>query len=551
MSAARRARSAPARAAAQRKRVQEVGALQDLQVHHEELQTQNEQLIASQQSLELSRLRYVELFDLAPVGYATLSSVGTIEEANLALARLLGRERGQLVRRSLRTYVAADDRRAFLNHLVECGTGDAMHRVDVDLLASDGTHVPVRLTTRAIASRSLWMVINDQREQASMRAERRRGEQREATAAAAIDAKDRFLAILSHELRTPLTPILAAVTTLAELAELPAALRPLLEVVRRNVRVEARLIDDLLDMTRLEHQKLGLEVETVDLHEVAREVALEPGEAPSVAHPIGLELQAKAHHVAADRMRLRQVLWNLLGNARRYSPGGGAIVIRTCDAAAGVLELAIEDHGIGIERDFLARVFEPFAQATHHRKGGRGLGLGLAICRGIVVAHGGSIEMQSGGVGAGARVVIRWPTAVRSLPVVPVIALPALPVRPLRIVLVEDDEDCGMALAFLLRQAGHAVVVAASCADARRACVPPPDLVISDLDLPDGNGNDLLRELQRERPLAALALSGFGGAEDRRRSKAAGFAGHLVKPIERAPLLAAIARITAQGAIAE
>ncbi|MBL8842797.1 MAG: response regulator [Planctomycetes bacterium] len=549
MTASRATGAASARELARLRRAQETGALHALQVHHEELQTQNEQLIASQQALEESRLRYVELFDLAPVGYATLSSVGTIEEANLALARLLGHERRTLVRRSLRTFVAAAHRRSFLAHLVDCRSGEAMHRVDVELLSADGTRIPVRLTTRAIASRSLWMVITDQREQVSLRAERRRGELREATAAATLDAKDRFLAILSHELRTPLTPILAAVTTLAELPELPPALRPLLEVVRRNVRIEARLIDDLLDMTRLEHQKLGLEVESVDLHEMAREVQREPGESPSAAHPIGLDLQATVHHVAADRMRLRQVLWNLLGNARRYSPDGGAITIRTRDREAGRLELAIEDHGVGIEPDFLANVFEPFAQATHPRKGARGLGLGLAICRGIVVAHGGEIAVQSDGLGSGTRVVLRWPTAARGKALAPSVAAPASALVPatraLRIVLVEDDEDCAMALAFLLRHAGHAVVVAASCAEARAACATPPDLLISDLDLPDGNGGELLRELLRAGPLVAVALSGFGSAEDHRRSRAAGFAAHLVKPIERAPLLAAIARATA------
>ncbi len=515
--------------------------LDDLQVHHEELQTQNEQLVEAQQALELSRLRYHELFDLAPVGYSTLSSVGTIEEVNLALVRLLGRERHQLVRRSLRTFVAPDHRRRFLAHLADCGSDERMHCVDLDLLAGDGENVPVRLITQAIQPGSLWTVITDQREQVSMRAERTLAEKREAVAAATIDSKDRFLAILSHELRTPLTPILAAVTSLMDLAELPTSLRPLLDVVCRNVRVEARLIDDLLDLTSFEHQKLSLEVESVNVHDVARDVAAAPGEPGSGEHSVQLELNATMAYVAADRMRLRQVLSNLLSNARRYSPKGGNVVIRTSDVSTGFLEFSVEDNGIGIDRSLLVHMFEPFVQLTKRRPGLRGLGLGLAICRGIVVTHGGQIEAHSDGLGKGTRIVVRWPTASRVAATPPPVESPKETARPLRILLVEDDEDCGISLAFLLRQAGHSVEVASSCAQARVVCVPPPDLIISDLDLPDGNGYDLLVELRQGRPLPALALSGFGAAEDRRRSLAAGFEEHLIKPIERSALLAAVA----------
>lgn len=536
----RRTKAALLRELAQLRHGHDHGGQHQLQANHEELLTQNEQLIEAQRSLERGRLRYLELFDFAPVGYATLSSVGTIQEANLTLARLLGLERGRLVRRSLRTFVAPGDRKAFLLHLADCGRGEEMQRVDLEIVGRDGARIPVRLTTRANASRSLWTVVADLSEERSREAERHAVAVREAAGLALAAAKLRFRAMLSHELRTPLTPILAAASSLREQDDLPPPLRPLIEVIQRNALLEARLVDDLLDLTRIEHAKLDLEVEPVDVHRMLIELGDEP--APDARHGIVMELAATRHHLSADRLRLRQVLANLLSNARRYSPGGDPITVSTRDFAPGTIEIVIRDHGLGIARELLATLFEPFTQSTWRASGARGLGLGLAICDGIVRAHRGTIRIESEGENKGTVVTLCWPTAASLPPPAPKMQpIAVAPPRALRILLVEDDEDSAFALGFLLRQAGHEVTVVASCRDALVAIERPCDLLISDLDLPDGNGIELLRLIRLRHPLPALVLSGYGSEIDRSTSRVAGFAAHLVKPIERANLLAAIA----------
>jgi len=524
----------------------DVGGLHDLHAHHEELRTQNEQLIEAHQALEQGRDRYLELFDLAPVGYATLSSVGMIEEANLTLARLLGLERPALVRRSFRIFVDPPDRRAFLDHLAACSGGGAMRSVELHLRTAAAVRVPVRLTTRSIASSSIWTVVSDLTEQASMELERREVDLRELAARTASEAKDRFLAILNHELRTPLTPILAAVSSFAEIADTPPALRPLLEIVRRNVVAETRLIDDLLDVTRIEHGKLGLELAPIDLHEVVRDAAREQGEERTGrSHEVALDLAAAAHHVNADRMRLRQVFANLLGNARRCSPDGGRITLRTLDDGPGWVRCSVADQGIGIEPELVPQLFVAFKQADRPMAGARGLGLGLAICKGIVVAHGGEIAVESRGLGRGTTVTLRFPTSTAVANAPPPAPHPPAPSRSLRILLVEDDPDSAAALSMLLELHRHEVVVAATCHDALERIEPPPDLLISDLDLPDGSGLELVREIRRTRSIPALALSGHGSIDDVRRSREAGFQEHVVKPVEWPKLAAAIVRATA------
>jgi signal transduction histidine kinase/ActR/RegA family two-component response regulator len=355
-------------------------------------------------------------------------------------------------------------------------------------------------------------------------------------------AKDRFLATLSHELRTPLTPVLAYSSMLEQDESLPRDARERLEVVTRNARFEARLIDDLLDLTRVSAGKLAIQLADVSIDEIvdhAVDVCRNDAAAAGVA--IVRENTASAF-VRADPTRLRQVCWNILDNAIKFTPRGGRIVIRSGAAPAGTAAVEISDSGSGIPASEMGRIFEPFEQASH---GKGGLGLGLAISRALIDAQGGKLTVRSGGPGAGATFRIELPQgsppeAVSPLPV----SRPAAERRRVRrVLLVEDHVDSARAAAELLGETCDRVVVARNVADAlAEAASQPFDLVLSDLGLPDGTGLDLMRALRDRHGLRGIAISGYGMEEDRRASLEAGFVDHIVKPISFQRLAATLDR---------
>jgi PAS domain S-box-containing protein len=374
-------------------------------------------------------------------------------------------------------------------------------------------------------------------------------------AAAANQAKDRFLAMLSHELRTPLTPVLALVSKLERAAAPGEALHRDLSVIRKNVELEARLIDDLLDLTRIARGKIELHSEAVPIHPLL-EHAIQICCAEAVAAgllTISVELLASDPLAWGDGSRLTQVFWNLLSNAVKFTPAGGAIRVRTAiETAGGVPVVAVEiaDTGLGIDPAVLPRIFDAFEQgeiAVTRQFGG--LGLGLAVSKAILDVHGGSLAAASGGKGKGTTMTARVPLyqggaaeAPRDAPRAAAGDLPGSGERPLSILLVEDHADTADAVADLLRDLGHRVEVAGSVAAALAAAGPRIDLVISDLGLPDGSGLDLMRALKASHGLRGIALSGYGTEEDRRQSEAAGFTAHLTKPVSLDTLLAEIRR---------
>jgi PAS domain S-box-containing protein len=375
-------------------------------------------------------------------------------------------------------------------------------------------------------------------------------------AEAANQAKDHFLATLSHELRTPLTPVLAVVSGLQENSQVPADVRPQLAMIRRNVELEARLIDDMLDLTRISRGKLELRREVADLRQVV-DHALQTARADlfDKGLRLSLDLAEVDYSVWADTPRLTQVFWNLFSNAVKFTPPGGAITVRSWreEAPAGpLLVVEVEDTGIGIEPEVLSGIFDAFQQgelAITRRFGG--LGLGLAISKAIVELHGGSLNAASAGRGRGARFSVRLPVGdvripreaasgpAREVPAPP----PAVEAPALRILLVEDHADTAEAMADLLREMGHQVTVAGSVAGGLAAAEGQAgrlDLVLSDLGLPDGTGLDLMAELHGRYGVKGIALSGYGMEEDVRKSLEAGFDRHLTKPVNLQALQTAI-----------
>ncbi len=376
-------------------------------------------------------------------------------------------------------------------------------------------------------------------------------------AEAANKAKDQFLSVLSHELRTPLMPVLTTVQALEMEPGLSETVRSGLQIIRRNVEMEARLIDDLLDLTRVSKGKLQLNIETTDVYRALR-TALE------ICRP---DIQAKRLNVAmdltdgicpvrADPARLQQVLWNLISNAVKFTPDGGAITFRCrrieVDGGGGRMQLEVSDTGVGIEPPALSRIFDAFEQGGQSvaRIFG-GLGLGLAISKALVTLHGGTIAAHSAGKNTGATFTVELPMfheaelgKPRCDP--PPVVASAEP-RDIRILLVDDHEDTNRAMQRLLQRLGydvqtaHCVQAALSAADTD----PPFDLLISDIGLPDGSGLELMEQLLKRRPIKGIALSGFGMEEDVKKSKQAGFYEHLTKPINFKRLKTAIKQLTA------
>ncbi|MCG2593642.1 response regulator [Ramlibacter sp. XY19] len=361
-------------------------------------------------------------------------------------------------------------------------------------------------------------------------------------------AKDRFLAVLSHELRTPLAPITTAVHLLEKAVQVDPRHRDLLPMIRRNVALEARLIDDLLDLTAISSGKVSLQRARVDMHQLARAVVAMVADALQDKRiQLALDLDATDPWVDADQARMQQVLWNIIRNAIKFTPQGGRIALRTANRD-GLFTLECSDSGIGIAPDALPRIFRPFEQADAEvSRSYGGLGLGLAIAYGLMAQHGGEITALSAGRGSGATFRIAMPSAEATL-APPEVAAPETPGASdrKRVLLVEDNEDAAVALAMCLEEYGYVVEHVATCADALRvARARTFDAVLTDLGLPDGSGIDIGRALSKDLPV--LALSGYGAEQDLRRSAEAGFSAHLVKPADPAAVHAKLTEVLGQA----
>ena len=349
-------------------------------------------------------------------------------------------------------------------------------------------------------------------------------------------AKDDFLAALSHELRTPLTPALAAATYLQENAEkLPPEFVEDIEIIKRNVQLQARLIDDLLDLTRIDRGKLHLELEDCNAHTIIQN-ALETAHSAIAAKQllVSTQLEAKEYHILADCIRLQQVFWNLINNAVKFTSQGGQVTIRTFNDKAGRFHFEIADTGIGIEPQRLTSLFQPFEQAdpSVSRQFG-GLGLGLAISKRLVDLHHGKIEAESRGRSFGATFKVRLDSMPNGSAVIALNhRLGSKTSKPLRILLVEDHQDTRRTLSRLLTHFGHNVVTADNVERAIDIMGSDKiDAVLCDIGLPDGSGYEVAAQARAKGNIKAIALTGFGTEQDLQRSKEAGFDFHLVKPI--------------------
>jgi CheY-like chemotaxis protein len=328
--------------------------------------------------------------------------------------------------------------------------------------------------------------------------------------------------------------------------KLPNEVREQLAMIERNVALEARLIDDLLDLTRVTHGKLALRAEPCDAHSlIALAVEIVRDEAREKQIDIAMGLTAERSRLMGDPARLQQVFWNLLRNAVKFTPRGGHIRIRSHDGlchSEGKDEpsvcIEVSDDGSGFEPSEAERLFEPFHQGVSSSS--PGLGLGLAIARAVVDLHGGKIQARSSGRDQGATFTVELPATTAGMHAAVAgedkrhVAQHEETTEPsLRLLVVEDDAPTLQVLARLLTRAGHQVTTASSIAAARTAAANGKfDVVVSDLGLPDGTGIELMEHLRSAHGLSGIALSGYGMEEDLRRSEEAGFVAHLVKPVD-------------------
>jgi PAS domain S-box-containing protein len=373
---------------------------------------------------------------------------------------------------------------------------------------------------------------------------------------AANRAKDEFLAVMSHELRTPLTAVLGWTQMLRKRQDDAVMREKGLEVIERNARSLAQLIEDVLDVSRILTGKLALNPKVVELAGVVQaavEVVRPRAEQKGVALTI-VGAGAGAGQVAGDPGRLQQVLWNLLVNAVKFTPEGGKVEV-WIEPGEGEWRVRVKDTGQGIHAEALPHLFERFWQAdgSSTREHG-GLGLGLAIVRHLVELHGGKVEVESAGLGQGATFTVRLPVPAVLPELERAVASGEGAARParlegVRVLLVEDAEDARELIALLLRERGAEVRSAANGREAmERLAEALPDVLVSDIGLPGEDGHALLKRIRewteaRDEWLPAIALTAYAGAEDARRAYRAGFQVHLAKPLEAEALVESVARL--------
>jgi signal transduction histidine kinase len=516
-------------------------------------------------ALRESEARYRMLFDLGPVAVYSCDVSGVIQDFNRRAVELWGRApaQGDTDERFCGSFKMFRADGTFMPHErcpmaeVLSGAIPFLHDGEVHIERSDGSRVVVIVSIRPLKDKhgDIAGAINcfyDITERKAAEEQLRNAKQE---AEAASRAKDRFLAVLSHELRTPLTPVMLTVAAREMDANLSMPLRDDLRMIRRNVELEVRLIDDLLDLSRITSGKLRMTFDVIDVNDVVRHVC---EMCRAYVHEKGIHLHCDidpvANDVVGDSGRLQQVLWNLVNNAAKFTPEGGHIQITTENVNVNTYEeqvrVTVRDTGIGIAPEVLPRIFDPFEQgeANVTRQHG-GLGLGLAISKLLIEQHRGSIRVETGGPGKGSTFAVELPALHREDEAEADTPAPGGDngnVVPLRVLVVEDHADTAAVLRRLLSMAGHDVKTAKNAADALAlADAHPFDLVLSDLGLPDMTGYELMTRLKQRYDLKAIAMSGFGMEEDIKRSMQAGFDDHIVKPLNMAQLEASIRQVSA------
>jgi PAS domain S-box-containing protein len=495
-------------------------------------------------TLETADRPYRLLVEQMPQGAATLTTDGVVLYANTAFAELLGTPLSALVGQSVHDLVAEESRPALETALSQAGESQVRFALRLRRGHAGDEEAYFGVSTLHEGPLGECLVIIDLSEQHHYRELQHAQEAlREADR-----RKDEFLAILSHELRNPLGPIRNAAHFLKLRGTPDSDVRHSVEMIERQTEQMVRLIDDLLDVSRISRGVLELRRERVVLSEIVEEaVDACHDDLRKHRHSLRVSLPADPVEMDVDHARMVQVFCNLIGNAAKYTPAGGHIEVRAT-TEDHVLEVTVTDDGIGIPAEKLNEIFELFAQVDRSMERQGGLGIGLTLVRELVRLHGGSIEARSEGMGHGSAFTLRLPL-VRPATVPPGDGLrgDGAAARPRRILIADDNADAVESLALLLEMAGHEVHRAFDGESALAVAeAKAPEVAILDIGMPKVNGYEAAQRIRQQpwgRQIHLVALTGWGHPEDRRLARDAGFDAHLVKPVSPAILQSLLANL--------
>lgn len=493
---------------------------------------------------------------------------GIVSSWNAAAERMFGWTAIEAIGRPITIIIPEDRLREEKDILERLRRGERIDHFETTRVAKDGRKIDLSLTISPIRDSNgriigASKIARDITELKRAAEERVRLLQREKAARTEAEAanrtKDEFLATVSHELRTPLNAILGWVRLLSAGALEPSAVTRAIETIEQSAKAQSRLIDDLLDVSRITSGKLQLNFEPVDIVRIIEATldTMRPVAETKSIHIVS-KLNPPAGIIVGDSTRLQQVIWNLVSNAVKFTPIGGRIEVRL-DRTDSEAEISVEDTGIGISPEFLPHLFEAFRQADGKdtRRHG-GLGLGLAIVRHLVEMHGGTASAKSRGEGRGSTFIVRLPikaAQVRAGDQLPEPARPRMVAEQLprlhrvRALVVDDEASARDIVTAVLKQCGAEVTAVSSAAEALSALTQwQPNVLVSDIAMPEQNGYELISKIRTLKPqeggnIPAVALTAYAKADDRLKALAAGFQSHLAKPFEPGELALVVANL--------
>ncbi|MDZ4343496.1 MAG: ATP-binding protein [Candidatus Binatia bacterium] len=500
-------------------------------------------------TLESADRPYRLLVEQMQQGAITLNADGAVAYCNRRFADLLGRPHERLTGVAFRDFIPPDEQALYENLLQQGRAGAGQG--EAHLQKADGGLIPVFLTFNALPPDSgvaVGVLVTDLTTQ--------RHHEKLNAALEALKESDRrkneFLAMLAHELRNPLAPIRNALHIMRLTGANGEAVSSETEMMERQIGQMVRLVDDLLDVSRISRGKIELRKDRVELASVVHHAveACRPA-MESATHDLNITLPAQPVYLNADPARLAQVVGNLLNNACKFTDEGGRIWL-TVERKGKQAVIRVRDNGIGIAADQLPRIFEMFMQVdTSLERSVSGLGIGLTLAKNLVEMHDGTLEVHSAGAGQGSEFVVRLPIMVetRKPPPEPTVSEPTTTTAR-RILVVDDNRVSADSLARLLQLTGNETHTAYDGLKAVEAAATlRPDVVLLDIGLPKLNGYEAARKIREEpwgKKMVLVALTGWGQDEDRQKSREAGFNGHMVKPIDHAELMKLLASLSSE-----